>query len=221
MIFDLGGSYRSLTGHYGGSYQHVGQANAFTINPFALPPTAENQEFLFQFVRVLIERDGYGMTAEEREDLPRCIARPIRTRSAPAAAGDAGAHVQKVLSEPLGGMVAETAAWRGISITKWTLFRSRASRPSILRRWIRPTFSRRCCFTSCTGAGGVICAPAEAATPKFVVFDEAWRFFRHPVTREYIHEGLKTWRKRNAAMLLATQSGDDLARSELLPVIAG
>ena len=74
LIFDLGGSYRSLTGHYGGSYQHVGQANAFTINPCALPPTAENQEFLFQFVRVLIERDGYGMTAEEREDLTRCIA---------------------------------------------------------------------------------------------------------------------------------------------------
>jgi type IV secretory pathway VirB4 component len=69
-------------------------------------------------------------------------------------------------------------------------------------------------------ASRVISASAEADTPKFVVFDEAWRFFRHPVTREAIHEGLKTWRKRNAVMLLATQSRDDLARSELLPVIA-
>jgi len=68
-------------------------------------------------------------------------------------------------------------------------------------------------------ANRVIYAPVEAETPKLVVFDEAWRFFRHPVTRDYIHEALKTWRKRNAAMILATQSGDDLARSELLPVI--
>jgi type IV secretion system protein VirB4 len=74
LIFDLGGSYRALTEHYGGSYQHVGQANAFTINPFALPATGDNLDFLFRFVRVLIERDGYTMAAEDREDLTRCIA---------------------------------------------------------------------------------------------------------------------------------------------------
>jgi hypothetical protein len=36
--------------------------------------------------------------------------------------------------------------------------------------------------------------------------DEAWRFIQHPTLRAYVREGLKTWRKRNAAMLLATQT---------------
>ena len=69
-------------------------------------------------------------------------------------------------------------------------------------------------------ANSTIYDPVQHQTPKLVVFDEAWRFFRNPVTRAYIHEALKTWRKRNAAMILATQSGDDLLRSELLPTIA-
>ncbi len=46
-----------------------------------------------------------------------------------------------------------------------------------------------------------------------------WRFFRNPVIRLYILEALKTWRKRNAAMILATQSSDDLLRSEMLATV--
>ena len=58
-----------------------------------------------------------------------------------------------------------------------------------------------------------------ATTFKVFVMDEAWRFFRNPTIKQYVVEALKTWRKKNAAMILATQSGDDLYRSELLPVI--
>ena len=60
---------------------------------------------------------------------------------------------------------------------------------------------------------------AKAVTFKVFVLDEAWRFLRNPAIRLYVQEALKTWRKKNAAMILATQSGDDLFRSELLPVI--
>jgi type IV secretion system protein VirB4 len=54
---------------------------------------------------------------------------------------------------------------------------------------------------------------------KIFVMDEAWRFLRHPTIRAYILEALKTWRKKNAAMILATQSSDDLLRSEMLSVV--
>jgi type IV secretory pathway VirB4 component len=60
---------------------------------------------------------------------------------------------------------------------------------------------------------------SESTTSKWFVMDEAWRFFRNPTIRLYIVEALKTWRKRNAAMILATQSGEDLHESELLPII--
>jgi len=61
--------------------------------------------------------------------------------------------------------------------------------------------------------------PDHATLFKVFVIDEAWRFFRHPTIKRYIMEALKTWRKKNGAMILATQSSDDLFRSEMLPVV--
>ena len=49
--------------------------------------------------------------------------------------------------------------------------------------------------------------------------DEAWRFIQHPTLRAYVQEGLKTWRKRNAAMILATQTVDDFASADLLRTV--
>ena len=54
---------------------------------------------------------------------------------------------------------------------------------------------------------------------KTFVMDEAWRFFQHPTIRNYVVEALKTWRKKNAAMILATQSLDELAKSDILHVV--
>src|SRR5262249_55408795 len=71
--FDLGGSYRRLTQHYGGGFLHVDRENAFTINPFCLAPTAENLGFLFSFVRVLVEQGCVPLTPDERKDLHRAV----------------------------------------------------------------------------------------------------------------------------------------------------
>jgi type IV secretory pathway VirB4 component len=51
------------------------------------------------------------------------------------------------------------------------------------------------------------------------VMDEAWRFIQHRTLRAYVEEGLKTWRKHNAAMVLATQTVDDFASAELLRTV--
>src|ERR1035437_2288044 len=68
FIFDIGGSFESLTTIFGGSYLNAGQeARDFTINPFSLPQTKENQQFLFSFFRVLIE----GNEQRYRLDLDR------------------------------------------------------------------------------------------------------------------------------------------------------
>jgi type IV secretion system protein VirB4 len=54
---------------------------------------------------------------------------------------------------------------------------------------------------------------------KLCVMDEAWRFIQNPTLRGYIQEALKTWRKRNAAMILATQTIDDFASADLLRTV--
>jgi type IV secretion system protein VirB4 len=58
-----------------------------------------------------------------------------------------------------------------------------------------------------------------SSTFKAFFIDEAWVFLRNPSIQQYVTEALKTWRKHNAAIILSTQSLDELKRSELLDVI--
>ena len=68
-IFDVGNSYQSLTEIFGGTYLNVGQdSRDFTINPFSLEPTQENQQFLFSFFRVLIEGGDQRFRLDYREE---------------------------------------------------------------------------------------------------------------------------------------------------------
>jgi len=68
-------------------------------------------------------------------------------------------------------------------------------------------------------ANQIIYDPAVSTRFKAFFMDEAWRFFSHPVVRSYVVEALKTWRKKNAAMILSTQSLDELRKSEILDVV--
>ena len=69
FIFDIGGSFESLTTIFGGSYLNVGQeARDFTINPFSLPATKENLQFLFSFFRVLIEGNEQRYQLDFKEE---------------------------------------------------------------------------------------------------------------------------------------------------------
>ena len=64
-----------------------------------------------------------------------------------------------------------------------------------------------------------LAASAEAGEFTLCVMDEAWRFIQHDRLRAYVQEALKTWRKRNGAMLLATQSIEDFASADLLRTV--
>jgi type IV secretory pathway VirB4 component len=68
-------------------------------------------------------------------------------------------------------------------------------------------------------ANEVIADREISSTFKAFFIDEAWVFLRNPSIQRYVIEALKTWRKHNAAMILSTQSLDELKRSELLDVI--
>jgi type IV secretion system protein VirB4 len=68
-------------------------------------------------------------------------------------------------------------------------------------------------------ANEVIASREISSTFKAFFIDEGWIFLRNPSIQRYVTEALKTWRKHNAAMILSTQSLDELRRSELLDVI--
>lgn len=55
--------------------------------------------------------------------------------------------------------------------------------------------------------------------PTFLILDEAWIMLGHPVFRDKIREWLKVLRKANCAVILATQSLSDAAKSGILDVL--
>ncbi|MEZ5934803.1 MAG: conjugal transfer protein TrbE [Alphaproteobacteria bacterium] len=55
--------------------------------------------------------------------------------------------------------------------------------------------------------------------PSLLVLDEAWVFLDHPLFAGRIREWLKTLRKKNVAVVFATQSLSDIAASSIAPAI--
>jgi type IV secretion system protein TrbE len=55
--------------------------------------------------------------------------------------------------------------------------------------------------------------------PTLVALDECWLMLAHPLFREKVREWLKTWRKKNALVFLATQELADVMNSSIRDVI--
>jgi type IV secretion/conjugal transfer VirB4 family ATPase len=220
FIFDLGGSFESLTRLFGGSYLRIGlESSDFTINPFCLPPTKANLDFLALFVKVLLGSSvGTFDPATDRE-----------------------------LYEQIENLYSLDPALRTLDVLAHTLPRNLAS---ALAKWMRGgqfgflfdnpqdtiSFSRFQCFDfeQMSGypdllepllfyilhrANEVISTRDISSVFKAFFIDEAWVFLRNASIQRYIIAALKTWRKHNAAMILSTQSLDELKRSELLDVV--
>ncbi len=76
FILDLGGSYRQITRKHGGSYVQMrfgDDRQSFRINPFVLPATADNLQFLFTFVRLLLTNAGYEPSVDDDRELYEAV----------------------------------------------------------------------------------------------------------------------------------------------------
>jgi len=220
FIFDLGGSFESLTRLFGGSYMRLGtESSDVSINPFCLPPTKSNLDFLTLFVRILLG----------------------------TSVGTLDPHTERTLFEQVENLYSLDPPLRTLEVLANTLPRNFSD---ALAKWTRGgqfgflfdnavdtvSFSRFQCFDFqemsrypellepllfyiLHRANEVIVKRELAAKFKAFVIDEAWMFLRNQSIQQYVTEALKTWRKHNAAMILSTQSLDELKRSELLDVI--
>ena len=221
FIFDLGGSFESLTRLFGCTYVRVGlNSPEFKINPFSLPPTKQNLDFLALFVKVLIQgASPLELTPTEERDLYQQIENLYEI--------EPSLRTLTVLSNTLDRRLADRLA-------RWTTggqfdFVFDNAEDTI-------TFSRFQCFDFqgmnqypevlepllfyiLHRANAVICDPKISHIFKAFFIDEAWLFLKNPIIKSYIIEALKTWRKQNAAMILSTQSLDELRKSEILDII--
>ena len=221
FIFDLGGSFESLTHLLSGSYVRVGlESTDFKINPFSLAPTKENLDFLALFLKVLIQ-------GQRASDLDPAVERDLYYQVENLYSVDASLRTLGVLANTLG----QEASAR---LAKWTrggqfgfLFDNAEDTISFARfqcfdfhRMSQyPELLEPLLFYILHRANALIADREVSSIFKTFFIDEAWVFLRNPSIQRYVVEALKTWRKHNAAMVLSTQSLDELKKSEILDVI--
>ncbi len=221
FIFDLGGSFESLTQLFGGSYVRVGlESQDFKINPFSLPPTKENLDFLALFLKVLIQgqRTGELVPATERElfhQVENLYAVDPALRTLSVLANTLGHDIASRLSKwTCGGQFGFLFdnAEDTISFSRFQCF-------DFQRMSQYPELLEPLLFYILHRANAVIADRQISSVFKAFFIDEAWVFLKNPSIQRYVVEALKTWRKHNAAMILSTQSLDELKRSDILDVV--
>jgi type IV secretion system protein TrbE len=221
FIFDLGGSFESLTRLFDGSYVRVGlESDDFRINPFSLPPTKENLDFLTLFVKVLLQSSGLTeLDAAAERDLYRQVESlyevepDLRTLGvlANTLRHDHAERLSKWVRGGQFGFLFDNAT-DSISFSQFQCFdfQKMSQYPELLEPLLFYILHR---------ANSVIADREIATIFKAFLIDEAWVFLRNTNIQRYVVEALKTWRKHNAAMVLSTQSLDELRRSDILDVI--
>ncbi len=222
FIFDIGGSFQSLTTIFEGSYLNVGQeARDFTINPFSLPQTKENLQFLFSFFRVLIEgnEQRYRLDFKEERRLWDAIERIYvlepnqRTISNFSnIIGELKERLHRWTRSGQYGFLFDNAE-DTLSFSRFQTFNFHGwnDAPEVLQPLLFYVLHR---------ASNEITDPKNLGTSKFFLLDEAWLFIKNETIRNYVVQAQKTWRKHHAAMILATQSIRELEESGMLAIVA-
>jgi type IV secretion system protein VirB4 len=222
FIFDIGDSFQSLTSIFGGSYLNVGQeARAFTVNPFSLPPTKENLQFLFSLFRVLIEGNGqhYRLDFKEERKLWDGIERMYVLEPDQRTVSNL-ANIVGELKERLHRWTRAGQYGFVFDNTEDTLSFSRFQTFNFAGWGDAPDVLEPLLFYVLHRASNEIANPKNLATFKLFLLDEAWLFIRNETIRNYVVQAQKTWRKLNAAMILATQSLKELQESGMLQIVS-
>lgn len=221
FIFDLGGSFENLTRLFEGTYVKVGpHSSAFKINPFCLPKTTANRDFLALFVKVLADNHGgEKLLLEEEQEIYQQIENLYSVDPELRTLGVLANTLPRNLSLKLHkwtaggqfGFLFDNAE-DTVSFSRFQCFdfQGMEQYPQILEPLLFYILHR---------ANQAITNPEITHIFKAFFIDEAWTFFRNPRIKGYIVEALKTWRKQNAAMILSTQSLDELRKSDIVDVI--
>ncbi|WP_420448343.1 VirB4 family type IV secretion system protein [Candidatus Palauibacter sp.] len=216
LILDLGGSYRWLTRFLGGRYLELAPGETeptLRLQPFALPPTTRTFQFLTGWVLRLLKLGGYEADGSDTSE--------IRARIEDLYALGAERRTLSVLFGSL-----PVAMWPALS--RWTeggawgaFFDNAPSDAADIefRDWQVIDLAGAAEHADlCEAALSYLLErmrleiedPAETARLKLMVVDEAWRYMQDPAVLNYLAEAAKTWRKKNAALVLATQSAVDV-----------
>jgi type IV secretion system protein VirB4 len=226
FLFELGSSYRSTIRLFKGNYIKIDhKVSDIKINPFVLPKSEENINFLHSFLKVLMSHDR-PLTDEEdvllydkikdlylSEDnsmrrlayfknmLPPKMQNRLIKWTEDIKTGNKGQY--SYLFDNLEDNLT-FSDFQGFDIE------GLSKHPQLVESLLFYLLHR---------ANTLINSSEISDKLKIFFIDEAWLLFENPTMTSYIKEALKTWRKKNAMMVLITQSVDELQKSPIFNVI--
>lgn len=220
LILDIGGSYQHTCQKHGGSYASLDLSmdKDWAINPFSLPYTEENIQFLEAFIRVLLTTSKYEVTYRDDRPIHEAVQELYQERE--------GKRQLRNLRLP-GELREALYIWTGngpyasvfdnaedsITLANFQVFdlTRLENHPLVLEPLFFYIFRRQ---------QAVVEDPNLRETFKLLWADEAWRFLKNETCRQQFVSAGKTYRKYNAGMGLVTQSPSDLAKAGLLEVVS-
>ncbi len=213
-IWDVGGSYRQLTEIYGGSYIEMSaDRQPFTINPFSLDLTNDNLNFLSHFVQALL---GTALDAGHKVSLFDSIVKLYDLAPGERRLSTLKKILPQDLAPGLKRWIAggQYAAWFDHVADNVTLarfqtydFRGMKKLPDVVQPLMMYLIRR---FRQLEDDASLTHAL------KLLVVDEAWTFLTTDQARGEIIDAVKTGRKNNLMVILATQSVEDLEASGIV-----
>ena len=214
LILDLGGSYRWLTQFLGGGYMELSpdSGGGFQLRPFSLPAGERTFQFLTGWISRLLRIGGWNLSGEDPseirarvEDLyafpPERRSLGVLVRSLPSKMWPALGRWHgdgawgRYFDNPADGDDLQLQDWQVIDLA------GAAEHEDLCEAALFYLLERlRLALEN----------PSETARVKLMVVDEAWRYLQDPAVLSYLAEAAKTWRKKNAALIVATQSAVDV-----------
>ena len=216
LILDLGGSYRWLTQFLGGGYMELspeGSAGGgFRLRPFSLPAGERTYQFLTGWISRLLRIGGWTPSGEDPSE--------IRARVEDLYAFAPARRTLDVLVRSLPSkMWPALGRWHGAGA--WAKYFDNPADGGDLHFEDRQVIDmagaaehedlcEAALFYLLERLRLALENPDETARVKLMVVDEAWRYLQDPAVLGYLAEAAKTWRKKNAALVVATQSAIDV-----------
>ncbi len=213
-ILDLGGAYRHLTALLGGSYLRLdGEVGSAALRPFSMKKSKRTLLFLTGWIGRLLQLGGYEASGEDTTEIQSRLEDLYNLAQS---------------KRRMSGLVETLPARMKPAMTRWTQGGQwgRVFDPAPGTKggigsgdWQVIDLSGAAEHPDLVSAALTYCleklrlqieSDDEIGRLKLLVVDEAWKFLAEPATANYLAEAARTWRKRNAALVLATQSVADV-----------